>query len=156
MPRKNFTPANRTVIFTGFREGLEVSTLNRFCDQSLSVDPSLPDGVVNRVVSSGKVYINFRDCVAARKAINVLSKVSADEICSPGSHIEIFLKEQGRASSVSSLASKIPQSAAKDNSRRLYHPHKLHMNIYNNFASTLKAPFKMRKKMATSITFTFY
>jgi hypothetical protein len=130
MPRK-LTPANRTVIFMGFREGLAVNTIQEFCHRSLSLDPSLPAGLEDRGISvaSGKVYINFKDCVAARRAIAVLSKLSADEICSPGSHIEIWLKDQGRSGSVSSLISsekkgvappsKIPEGATKDDSRRL-------------------------------------
>jgi hypothetical protein len=130
MHKKRFTPANRTVIFSGFREDLDISAIHDFCRQSLSLDPSLSAGLVDKgiSVSCGKVYINFKDCVAARRAIEVLSKLSADEICSPGSHIEIWLKDQGRTSSVSSLisskkreedTSKIPEGATKENTRRL-------------------------------------
>jgi hypothetical protein len=129
MPRKYFTPANRTVIFTGFREDLEVSAIHEFCHQSLSVEPSLSAGLADQGISvtSGKVYINFKDCVAARRAITVLSKLSVDEICSPGSHIEIWLKELGRSSSVSSPisskkggnSSEIPEGATKKDFRRL-------------------------------------
>ena len=155
MPRKYFTPANRTVIFTGFREGLEVSAIHDFCRQSLSLDPSLSAGLVDQgiSVSSGKVYINFKDCVAARRAIAVLSKLSANEICSPGSHIEIWLKEQGRSSAVSSLISsqkrgkpsEVPEGATKEDSdTRLSNLNKFptpnpeniatsHMNLSNKF-----------------------
>jgi hypothetical protein len=131
MPRKYMTPANRTVIFTGFREGLGLSALHEFCHKCLSSDPSLSSGLVDQGISvaSGKVYINFKDCVAARRGREVLSKLSADEICCPGSQIEIWIKDQGRSCSVSSLISpekkgvaqpsKIPEGTTNEDSQRL-------------------------------------
>ena len=113
MRRRGFTPANRTVIFTGFNERLGTQAIIPFCLKCFSEDQWVFSSLVDHSaisVTSGKAYLNFKDCLAARRAIELLRDYSADDICDSGGRIEIWLKDRGRSSSVSSKAPEISSS----------------------------------------------
>ena len=106
--RTGFIPANRTVIFTGFNKRLEKDAIVPFCLKCFSADQLVLSGLVDQEaisVNSGKACVNFKDCVAARRAIELLRDCSVDDICDSGGRVDIWLKDRGRSSMVSSKAS---------------------------------------------------
>jgi hypothetical protein len=117
MPRKYLIPADRTLIFIGFRSDLSVVAIEQYIRRCLG--PSLSAVLDDRnpiSIAGGKAYINFNDSSAAQKARETLIKTKHNEICPAGAALEIWLKKDGRSNSSLSPCDPTGATASKSKS----------------------------------------